>query len=131
MAKDFGGRDITLLAAEDLSDYQYRFVTQASDSTVQLMNAATDAILGVLQNNPESGQPAVVRIDGTSKLVANAALAVGAQVKAEYVSTSDNGKADAADTEGDIARGLVIQAAGAEDDLCSVLLIWNELSVPA
>jgi hypothetical protein len=74
---------------------------------------------------------AVVRVEGTSKLVANAALSVGAQVKAEYVGATDNGKADAADTEGDIARGVVIQASGAEDDLCAVLLICNEMSVPA
>jgi len=130
MALDYEGIDITLLAAEDLSSYQYHFVTQANDTTVQLLNAATDAPLGVLQNAPAAGQPAVVRIAGVSKLKANAAIAVGVQVKAEYVGAADCGKADAADTEGDIARGLVVQASGAEDDLCAALLIYNEQSVP-
>lgn len=131
MAREYEGIDITMLAAEDLSSYQYHFITQASDTTVQLMNAAGDAPLGVLQNAPASGQPAVVRISGVSKLKANAAIAVGTQVKAEFVGVTDCGKADAADTEGDIARGLVIQASGAEDDLCAALLIYNEQSVPA
>lgn len=131
MAREYDGRDVSFLAAEDLSSYQYCFVTQKDDDEVQLLNAGTNFPLGILQNAPASGEVAVVRVDGTSKLVANDAIAVGTQVKAEYVSATDNGKADAADTEGDISRGVVIQASGAEDDLCAVLLICNELSVPA
>jgi len=131
MAVEYSGLDITLEAAEDLSGQQYRFVVQASDSTVQLANAATDVPLGVLQNAPESGEAAVVRINGTSKLVMNAAVAVGARLKMEYVGTADNGKGDAADTEGDQERGICIFASGAEDDVGAILLIFNESSVPA
>lgn len=115
---------MSFTAAEDLSSYQYRFVTQygMSNTTVGLMNAATDIPLGILQNAPAAGELAEVMLLGVSKCVANAAIVVGAYVKAEYVSTSDNGKADAADTDYDNIAGLVVHASGAEDDLCSVLL---------
>jgi len=115
---------MTFEAAEDLSAYQYRFVTQYgfTGKTVGLMNAATDIPVGILQNAPTIGQMAEVMVIGVSKCVANDAIAVGLYVKAEYVSTSDNGKADAADTDYDNVVGLVVNASGAEDDLCSVLL---------
>ena len=128
MAVEYGGRDITLIASEDMSTHQYRFVNQKDDDEAELMNAATDKVLGIMQNAPISGEVAVIRIDGTSKLVANDAIAVEAFVKAEYVSTSDNGKADAADTAADYTRAQVIQASGAEDDLCGVRLV--DMSYP-
>lgn len=131
MSVEFGGKDITLVAAEDMSTHQFRFVVQASDTTVRLANAGTDLPLGIMQNAPESGEEAVVRIEGTSKLVMNDAVAVGARLKMEYVGATDNGKGDAADTEGDQERGICIQASGAENDVGAVLLIFNETSVPA
>jgi len=131
MAKDFGGMDIPFKASEDMSTHQYRFVVQKNDTEVELMNAATDIPIGVLQNAPEDGETAIVRVAGISKLVMNAAVAVEALLKAEYVSTSDNGKGDAADTEGDIVRGLCIEASGAEDDVGAILLCLHEMSVPA
>jgi len=123
MAIDYSGLDISMLASEDISDYQYRFVIQSSDTQVRLANATTDVPLGVLQNNPESGEVAVVRITGTSKVVANGALAVNKFVKCEYVGAADNGKADEADTDKDIVRGVVIFASGAEDDVAGILLL--------
>lgn len=131
MAKEYGGIDISYLAAEDLSGMQYRFVHQASDTTVDMVDSGTEFPVGILQNAPESGEVAVVRVSGTSKLVMNDAVAVGALVKCEYVGATDNGKGDAADTEGDIARGVCIQASGAEDDVGAVILCINETSVPA
>jgi len=131
MATDFGGITISKLAAEDLSSHQYCFVHLASDTTVDLVDSGTEFPIGVLQNAPESGEVAEVRISGTSKLVMNDAVAVGALVKCEYVGATDNGKGDAADTEGDIVRGVCIEATGAEDDVGAVLLCVNEMSVPA
>ena len=123
MPKSFGGEDISYIAKEDLSDYQYRFVVQEDDDEVRLANATGDVPLGVLQNNPATGEAAVVRINGTSKIVANDALTVGTFVKNEYVGAADNGKADEADTDKDIVRGVVIMAAGAEDDVAGILLL--------
>lgn len=122
MAQSNWGVDLTFLAAESLADYQYRFITLADDTTVQLMNGATEYPVGILQNNPADGEMAVVRVIGISKLVMNAAAAVGVVLKSEYVSTSDNGKGDAADTLVDIIRAVVLKATGAEDDIATVLL---------
>lgn len=129
MAYEDGGIDRTFLAAEDLSGQQYRFVVMASDTTVQMPNAATDFPIGVLQNAPESGEEAVVRLLGVSKLVMNDAVAVGAKLKMEYVSTTDNGKGDAADTDYDISRAICIIASGAENDVGTVLLCVDTIMV--
>ena len=122
MATEFEGLDISFVAGEDLSNHQYRFVHQADDDTVDLLDSTSEFPVGVLQNAPASGEIAVVRVSGISKLVMNDAVAVGTLLKAEYVDASDNGKGDAADTEGDIIRGVCVQASGAEDDVGAVLL---------
>lgn len=123
MAIEYWGIDITYLAGESLADQQYRFVHLADDNTVDMMDSATEYPVGILQNNPASGEMAVVRVIGISKLVMNAAVAVGALLKAEYVGATDNGKGDAADTAKDNLRGLCLKASGAEDDIGAVLLI--------
>jgi len=110
---------------------QYKFVMQSDDNTVMMHDDGTEVSVGILQNAPVLGEIAVVQIDGISKLVMNAAVAVKVLVKAEYVGASDNGKGDAADTEGDIVRGLCVGASGAEDDIGAVLICLHEMSVPA
>lgn len=129
MAYETGGTDLCWLAAEDISSHQYRFITIASDTTVQLANGATEYPIGILQNAPTSGEVAVVRVIGTSKLIANDTTAVGVKLKMEYVGVADNGKGDAADTNKDIVRAVSLTAAGAEDDIMTVLLISEHLVV--
>lgn len=131
MAIEYGGLDLSFTAAEDLSAMQYRFVHLATNSTIDMVDSGTEYPVGILQNAPEDGEVGVVRVTGTSKLVMNDAVAVGAKVKCEYVGASDNGKGDAADTDGDICRGVCIYAAGAEDDVGAVLLCSDTISVPA
>ncbi len=131
MTVHYDGHDITFVAAEDLSSHQYRFVHQANDTTVDLLDSGTEFPVGILQNAPESGETAVVRIDGTSKLVANNELQLSRFVKAEYVGAADNGKGDVCDTNHDNARAVVIKAAGAENDVAGVLLCENVHSLAA
>lgn len=109
-------------AAEDLSDYQFHFVVLNTSGKVRLPDAEDEVAIGILQNAPESGEAAEIMIIGKSKLVANAALAIGKFVKPEYVGAADAGKADDAGTWWDAARGMVVEASGAEDDLCSIWL---------
>ena len=123
MATEIGILDVSHEAAEDLSDYRLHFVVLNSSGKVRLPDSEEEVALGVLQNAPESGEAAVVRVDGISKLVANAALAIGTMVKPEYVGATDAGKGDDAGTLWEYARGIVLEAAGAENDLCSVRLI--------
>ncbi len=110
-------------AAEDLSDYQHHFVVLNTSGKVRLPDSASEVALGVLQNAPESGQAAEVMIIGKSKVVANAALAVGAFVAPEYVAADDAGKASAATATYACVRGMIVEAAAAENDLASVFLM--------
>ncbi len=129
MTVEYSGLDITFVAAEDLSSHQFMFVHQATDITVDLLDSGAEFPVGILQNAPENGETAVVRIAGTSKLVMNDAVAVGIRLKAEYVGATDNGKGDAGDTDYDIVRGVCIKASGAENDVGAVLLCVDTLMV--
>ena len=78
MAYETIGVDIgTFSASADLSAKQYYFVKMSGDNTVTVCAAVTDKPIGVLQNKPESGEQAIVRVFGVSKASADATLAAG------------------------------------------------------
>jgi hypothetical protein len=122
MATENGLLDLPFVAQEDLSNDQYRFVILTSTG-VRRPNSEVEVALGILQNAPAIGQAANVRIHGTSKLRMNGALGIGGFVLPEYVDAADAGKGKTAAAALAYARGLVIEASGAEDDLASVLLV--------
>jgi hypothetical protein len=121
MATQNGILDLPFVAAEDLSDDQYRFVVLASTG-VRRPDSEAEVGLGILQNAPESGEAANVRILGTSKLVSAAALTVGLFVMPEYASATDAGKGKTSAGDPKYTRALVLGSSGAEDDLATVLL---------
>ena len=114
--------DISVVAAEDLSNDQYRFVV-LSASGVRRPDSEAEVALGVLQNAPAAGEAASVRAIGITKLQVNAPLGVGAFVMPEYVSATDAGKGKTSAGDPKYTRGMVMEASDAEDDLASVLLI--------
>jgi hypothetical protein len=126
---EHGGLDVTFIAGESLASYQFRFVHLENDTQVTLLDSASEFPFGILQNAPASGEAAVVRIEGTSNLVMNAARSVGDKIRAEYLSATDNGKGELAYSKDDLVRGIVIQASGAEDDVGAVLLTCAEYPV--
>lgn len=79
MAKYEDGIDHNFVAETDLDDYQYHFVrssgsTSGSVSYVNVGNGASNpGPLGVLQNDPNTGQEAQVRMFGSTQLVVNGA----------------------------------------------------------
>ena len=78
MAYESVGVDIgTFTASADLSSSQYYFVKMSGDNTVTVCAAVTDKPIGVLQNKPESGDQAVVRVFGVSKFSVDATVAAG------------------------------------------------------
>ena len=78
MAYDDPGVDIgTFTASADLSAKQFYIVKMSGDNTVTVCAAVTDVPIGVLQNKPASGEQAVVRVFGMSKVSADATLAAG------------------------------------------------------
>jgi hypothetical protein len=72
------GYDITVAAAADLSAKQHFFVKADGN----LAGAGAEA-LGVLQNDPTSGQAAAIRVMGVSKVVYGGTIAVGDQVSSD------------------------------------------------
>jgi len=110
------------VAAEDLTNDQYRFVVLASTG-VRRPDSATEACLGILQNAPAEGEAAEVMEIGRSKLQMNGAIDVSAFVAPEYNSAADAGKGKAAADNLAYARAIVIEGTDAEDELASVLLV--------
>lgn len=71
ISKSIGITGTTFIADEDLTAWQYRFVTVASavNTVKKATGASNPAPLGVLQNSPSLGQEAHVVILGPTKLV--------------------------------------------------------------
>jgi len=126
MAVELRGLDISFVAEEDLSSYQYHFVVLSStEDYVRLPDATAEVSIGILQNAPESGEAAAVRVSGFSKANAAEALTINDFVKPEYVSATDAGKATTittGDTLEDGLRALVVKGVSAEDYLAMVML---------
>lgn len=113
----------TLLAGEDLSAKQFYIVQLDSSGDVEVGEGATDLLVGVLQNTPESGQAARYRFNGTSKVIASAAIAIGA-----LVTTNNAGKAVTTTTDKDVVIGRALEAAGAAGDIIEIQLSIFTLS---
>jgi len=124
MAYESPGVDVgTFTAAADLSAKQYHFVILASATTVNVATAITNAPIGILQNNPTSGQQAIVRISGMSKVVADGTLAA-----ANFIGTSADAQADAISPGTDTTvymTGQCVQAASAGETTTMILNITN------
>lgn len=121
MAYENGILDLSFEAAEDLSNDQYRIVVLASGKVRRPDSATTDQPLGVLQNAPESGMPASVRVIGVSKIVFGETVAENEWIKHEYVSATDAGKGMDADGALDVAIGRCL-VGGDQDELGVILL---------
>lgn len=120
MAVDYDLDVLTRLAGADLSATgQYRFVEQSTAGTVTVCNSAGENALGVLQNNPTSGQAAVVAVGGVSKITAGATIAIGDQL-----ATTAAGKAAPA-TNGQVILGEAMTG-GADGSIISML--WRPMA---
>jgi len=110
------GQDIGFMtAAADLSGSQYRIVKVTADKQVNLGSSAGETVLGVLQNDPKSGEAALVRTGGVSKVVAGGTLSAG-----DKVQTDANGAAITALT-GDFTVGQVLIGA-ASGEIATILV---------
>jgi len=70
----------TLTASADLSDEQYRFAKISGANTVDVCDGTVDQPIGVIQNNPKSGESVELAIFGLSKVKSGGTIAVGATV---------------------------------------------------
>ncbi len=131
MAKDIPGVDLTFTAAADLSAKQFYLMELASGG-VNVANAAGNYCIGVLQNEPTSGQAAWVRCDGVSRCIASEAIAVNdliAATSAGKAKVAVKGRTDTTDTSttdplvGSSVIGVALTAAAADGEYFDLLIL--------
>jgi hypothetical protein len=111
---------ITLPAGEDLSAKQYYFVKVNTSGQAVLCAAATDRPIGVLQNDPASGEEAAIVVVGGTKVVSSASIDEGALIGTNNAGKAD-GKTPGTDTT-EYAVGTVILAAGADNEILTAVV---------
>jgi hypothetical protein len=124
MAYESVGTDLGFFtAAADLSTKQYYFVKLASSTTVNVCAAVTDKPIGILQNKPESGEQAIVRCFGVSKVSADATLAAG-----DVIGTAADGQAQPISLGSETTVhvcGQAIEAGSAGETLTAFINVTN------
>ena len=108
---------LSIPAGADLSAKQYTFV-KISGTGVISVAAATDAPIGVLLNDPASGETAAVAVSGIVKLVASAAITAGATIGTTATGTAVTLAAGTDTTKYIVGRAIT--AAGAAGDIITV-----------
>ncbi len=108
----------TGVAGESMTASQYYIVQLSATGNIEIGEGATDLLVGVLQNKPASGEAALYRFAGTSKVVASAAIAIGA-----FVTTTAAGKAVTTTTAGNHVIGRALEAAAADGDIIEIQLM--------
>lgn len=108
---------LSIPAGADLSAKQYTFV-KISGTGVISVAAATDAPIGVLLNDPASGETAAVAVSGIVKLVASAAITAGATIGTTATGTAVTLAAGTDTTKYIVGRAIT--AAGAGGDIITV-----------
>ncbi len=113
------GIDIPFSASGDLSSYQYHFVRCASTSWMVdvAVGACHPVAIGVLQNDPLSGQEAAVRIAGITKIQCDAG---GAITYGQVLTSASCGRAEVA--TGCAIMGLALEADSSGCGLISMYL---------
>lgn len=107
---------ISLPSHDDQSANQFLGqVVNATSGGADLAGAAAK-IIGVLQNDPNTGQAASVMVNGRTKAISGAAVTLGAEVEVDA-----GGKF--IDFSAGIKAGVALEATGAADEIFSVLLV--------
>lgn len=114
MATEQNLQSLTRAAGADLSEKQYRFVKQNSSAQALACSVAGESALGVLQNDPASGQAATVAFFGATKIVLGGTVAAG-----ESVATDNAGRAVVA-AGGNVVLGECLQG-GAINEIGTIL----------
>jgi len=125
MAVNLNVLSISMIAEDDMSDFQYRYIgISTTEGYCKLLDSTSEEILGVLQNSPSEGQSATIMLFGISLVVASESLNCGTVVDAEYISGTDSGKAIPFQSGGQ-RLGIVLRSASQENKYASILLKNN------
>ena len=115
-----------ILAGADLSAKQWHPVKMASTAN-EVISAidTTDILIGILQNDPADGEPALVAAGGISRAIAGMTdLAIG-----DILSSNSSGVYDTSGgTDNDeFMVGIALEASGAVGDFITILVTPRRL----
>lgn len=103
------------------SQYLACELSTSADDTVTVCNAVTDKVLGIIQNDPLSGEEATVMIMGRTEWVSDGSGT--AIARGDYVGTNASGKCVKKATADYSVRGIACQPSTADGTIIEVLLI--------
>lgn len=131
MSQQAGILDLTFVADQDLRTKQYFIVKMQATGTpmgVVLASGVTDVTIGVLQNEPNTGEAAVVRMLGTSKVSCGTPVGL---VVGDLVVPDANGQAKASGTDKDFCIGIALNstATTAVGDIVEIILTHHKASI--
>ncbi len=104
-------------AASDLDAKQFHLVKLDANGKATPCTVLGELALGVLDNDADAGDAALVALNGTSRLVAGAAVSI-----MDKLTTNASGRAVTA-AAGNNVRAIALEAAAADGDIISVLLV--------
>jgi len=117
----YGGRYIDvpgLVATGALGNYQYYIVRHGSTAgTVKVCASSTGTMIGILQNDPGDGEPALVACGGVCRALAEASVTAGSAL-----TCSSTGRVKTTTTDMDRIIGQAVQASSSAGDLITVQL---------
>jgi len=117
MSQQAGVLDITFTAGADLRTKQYYIMYLSADQTVDVCGSNGKAI-GVLQNEPNDGEAALVRVVGTTKVIASdTSIAAG-----DYLTSDGNGQAEEYDANYEFCLGMALEGVGTASDIIEMLI---------
>jgi Uncharacterized conserved protein (DUF2190) len=109
-------------ASADLSASQFRVVKLGSTG-IAVATAATDNIVGVLQDKPAAaGRACQVMVHGISRVVASAAITKGA-----FLTATTGGKVVTTTTAGQHIIGTAVEDAAADGDVIACLIMLKTI----
>lgn len=118
-----------LSASADMSSNQFKFVKAGpADNQFALCGVEGEFALGVLQDNPQSGNAGAIAVEGIVKVEAGEALAAN-----DFVGTDASGKAIVvsagvtAQSLGYWIRGVVLEGASADGELATIQLMHGKV----
>ena len=117
-----GGRYDSLVgvkASATLASKQY-YVVKASSTAgeVKAAAAATDKLLGIVQNDPAAGEVADVAINGFVKAAGEASISYG-----DALTASSTGRVKSTTTNGHHVIGTALEATSSAGDIIRVLMM--------
>ena len=107
-----------LTAGADLSAKQYYVVKLASTAKQVIVGAAaTDAVIGVVQNDPGSGEEALVAALGVVQVATEASVTMG-----DWLAASTTGRAKTTTSANDDVIGRALETNSAAGDIIGALI---------